>query len=147
MAQLNAAGGGSAAKAIFTRQGTTPYAANDVVGGPAAAIQFIGSPAWPDTGAVLITSAELMIDVNAVPSGMTSFRLYLYSATPPSALATMRAGISHPAIERRSSAMSTSMHRSPLDRRSIRGSIPIAAASVGSVRKSGSPAAACSDTS
>jgi hypothetical protein len=36
---------------------------------------------------VTITSAELEIDVAAIPASMTSFRLYLYSVTPPSALA------------------------------------------------------------
>ena len=34
----------------------------------------------------MITTVELEIDVTAVPSGMTSFNLHLYSVTPPSAL-------------------------------------------------------------
>lgn len=62
---------------------TTAYTAGDVVGG---AITF------PDMGStigrdVVITTASLRIDVSAIPAGMTSFRLHLYSVTPPSALA------------------------------------------------------------
>lgn len=64
---------------------TTAYTAGDVVGPTAAAWLFpsIG----PSGGRALITSASLEVDIAAVPSGMTSFRLYLYSVTPPSALA------------------------------------------------------------
>src|SRR5437762_3328024 len=36
-------------------------------------------------GQVKITSAELEIDAAAVQAGETSYRLYLYSVTPPSA--------------------------------------------------------------
>lgn len=65
---------------------TTAYTAGDVVGATAAAITF------PDMAStigrdIIITSASLRIDVSAIPAGMTSFRLHLYSATPPSALA------------------------------------------------------------
>lgn len=60
----------------------TAYTAGDVVGG---VIQF------PDIGfkdqIVLLTSCDLRIGVSAIPSGMTSFRLYLYHSTPPSAIA------------------------------------------------------------
>jgi hypothetical protein len=64
---------------------TTAYTAGDVVGAAAAAIEFplIG----PSGGNIMITSAELEVDEAAVISGMTSFRLHLYSVTPPSALA------------------------------------------------------------
>lgn len=66
-----------------TRPGnTTPYGAGDVVGG---AITF--TSVGPSAGHVLVTTADLRIDVAAVPSGMTNFRLYLYDVTPPSALA------------------------------------------------------------
>ena len=61
---------------------TTAYTAGDVVGG-AITFASVGSSG----GHVLITSADLRIDVAAVPSGMTSFRLHLYDVTPPSALA------------------------------------------------------------
>jgi hypothetical protein len=60
----------------------TPYTAGDVVGG---VIPFYGMS--NAAGAILITSADLRIDVAAIPAGMTSFRLHLYSVTPPSALA------------------------------------------------------------
>jgi hypothetical protein len=61
----------------------TPYQGGDVVGG---VITF------PDMAStigrdIFITSADLRIDVSAVPSGMTSFTLHLYKKTPPSALA------------------------------------------------------------
>jgi hypothetical protein len=60
----------------------TPYTANDVLGG-AIAFPNIGSK-----GAhVLITDTALEIDIAAVPAGMSSFNLYLYGVTPPSALA------------------------------------------------------------
>jgi hypothetical protein len=62
---------------------TTAYTAGDVVGG---AITFKAIAPAHASG-ILITSSALRIDVTAVPSGMTSFRLHLYSATPPSALA------------------------------------------------------------
>lgn len=60
----------------------TPYTAGDVLGG-VLTISAIG----PTAGHVLLTSIDLRYDVAAIPSGMTSFRLYLYSATPPSAYA------------------------------------------------------------
>jgi len=61
---------------------TTAYTAGDVVGG---VITF--TSIGPQASAVMLTSVDLRYDVSAIPSGMTSFRLYLYSATPPSALA------------------------------------------------------------
>lgn len=68
---------------------TTAYLANDVIGptgGGTAAMTFasIGPAAG---GEVMLTTVFLEIDISAVPSGMTSFTLYLYSVTPPSALA------------------------------------------------------------
>lgn len=75
----------SVAVSITRPADTTAYAAGDVVGATAAAISF---PSISAAGAeVLITSASLEIDVSSVPSGMSSFRLYLYNVTPPSALA------------------------------------------------------------
>lgn len=73
---------------------TAIYTANDVIGigtggglttPGAAALTFanIGPAAG---GEIMLTTAKLEIDVTAIPSGMTSFRLYLYSVTPPSAL-------------------------------------------------------------
>lgn len=60
---------------------TTAYTAGDVVGGK---IEFAGLKGFPD---ILITAADLAIDVSAIPAGMTSFRLHLYDVTPPSDLA------------------------------------------------------------
>jgi hypothetical protein len=60
---------------------TTAYTAGDVVGG---AITF--TSAGPSGGYVYVTTADLRINVTAIPSGMTTFRLYLYDVTPPSAL-------------------------------------------------------------
>jgi hypothetical protein len=61
----------------------TPYTGGDVVGG---AITF--ASAGPTAGGnLIITSAELELDVTAIPAGMTSFNLYLYNVTPPSATA------------------------------------------------------------
>lgn len=66
---------------------TAQYTAGDVIGaaaGSTAALTFasIGTAAK----VIRITGVRLEIDVNAVPSGMTSFRLHLYNVTPPSAL-------------------------------------------------------------
>lgn len=61
---------------------TTAYTANDVVGG---AFKF-GLDGIP-VATLMVTSAELEIDVSAIPAGMTSFSLYLYSGPPPSAIA------------------------------------------------------------
>lgn len=67
---------------------TNAYAAGDVAGaatGSTAALTFAGiGPAAG--GSVIITTARFTNDISAVPSGMTSHRLRLYSVTPPSAL-------------------------------------------------------------
>lgn len=61
---------------------TTAYGAGDVVGG-AQSIANIG----PSASAIMITGAQLELDIAAIPSGMTSFRAHLYNVTPPSAIA------------------------------------------------------------
>ncbi len=61
---------------------TTPYAAGDVVGGP---LTFIN--VGPNSGDVLLLSLRMVLNITAIPSGMTSFTLHLYNATPPSAIA------------------------------------------------------------
>jgi hypothetical protein len=86
---LPVGGASYVASAGFTRPAdANAYTANDVVGqatGATAALRFPSS--GPAAGAeILITRAQLEIDVASVPSGMTGFRLYLYGATPPSAL-------------------------------------------------------------
>lgn len=67
---------------------TNAYTANDVIGtatGSTAALAF-ASIGPSHVAEFMVTTVELEIDITAVPSGMTSFRLYLYSVTPPSAL-------------------------------------------------------------
>lgn len=59
---------------------TTAYAANDVVGG---AFKLVDAPM---NQGLLLTTASLIVALSAIPSGMTSFHLRLYSATPPSAI-------------------------------------------------------------
>jgi len=84
---IKAAGAGG--KVSITRPNDTiAYTANDVIGtttNSTAAIEFIniGTAGKP----LIITDANLRIDAAAIPVGMTQFRLHLYSATPPSALA------------------------------------------------------------
>jgi hypothetical protein len=73
---------------------TTPaYDANDVVGATAAVWKF--NSMGPAGGKIVVTSVSLRINTTAVPAGMTSFRLYLYRATPPSALADKAAWTLH----------------------------------------------------
>lgn len=82
----NAAGTGASVALSITRPANvTAYTANDVLGAAVAALTF---PSMGPPGAdIMITSVELEVDIAAVPASMTSFRLYLYSGTPPSALA------------------------------------------------------------
>lgn len=67
---------------------TNAYAAGDVIGtgtGSAGAVlEFTNI--GPAGGVIMLTSSRLLIGLSAVPSGMTNFRLHLYSATPDSAL-------------------------------------------------------------
>lgn len=83
---LLASGAGFTSQVSITRPNdTTAYAAGDVVGATAAAITF--ASIGPAEGHIVITDADLRIDVSTIPSGMTTFRLHLYNATPTSALA------------------------------------------------------------
>lgn len=84
---MNSNGRGYTSPVTITRPAnTTPYTAGDVLGATAAAITFpLIGPA--NGGDLLITSIELEIDVTTIPAGMTTFALYFYSVTPPSALA------------------------------------------------------------
>lgn len=61
---------------------TTPYNAGDVVGGVLTLEGLTGY-----NGDILIASARLQPNIAAIPAGMTSFRLHLYTASPASALA------------------------------------------------------------
>lgn len=90
--QMNSVGRTAQASAARPAN-TTPYSAGDVIGAAdvgnaanagSAVLEFanIGNPG----GHIIVTDTDLRIDVSAAPTGMTSFRLHLYSASPPSAL-------------------------------------------------------------
>ena len=80
------AGTGYSAQINITRPANViAYTAGDVCGEALAAITFPNT--GPANGSIIITDADLRVDVAAIPAGMTSFRLHLYNATPPSALA------------------------------------------------------------
>jgi hypothetical protein len=77
----------SIAKTTKTRPANqTPYTANDVVGDSGGAV-WVFQNAGAAGQQIFITGVELEIDITAIPSGMTSFRLYLYNQSPASALA------------------------------------------------------------
>jgi hypothetical protein len=84
----SAPGAGYSASASITRPNDTNiYAAGDVIGaaaGSTAAIEFTNM--GPSGKEIMITSSALEVDVAAIPSGMSTFRLHLYNVTPPSAL-------------------------------------------------------------
>lgn len=62
---------------------TSAYTAGDVVSDSTSAPTVLTfASIGPSGGRVLITSADIRIDVSAVPSGMGIFRLHLYDAAP-----------------------------------------------------------------
>jgi hypothetical protein len=72
-----------AASTLVTRPANvTPYTANDVYG-TVFELTNIGASG----GFVFIESLDIIFNITAVPSGMSSFTLYLYDVTPPSAIA------------------------------------------------------------
>ena len=60
---------------------TNAYAAGDVVSTAAGEIMEFASVGAVDE-VVMILGSRLRVDVNAVPSGMSNFRLHLYNAAP-----------------------------------------------------------------
>lgn len=78
---------GGAAVTITRTADTNAYAAGDVIGaatGSTAAVEFSG---MGNSGSrIMITSARFAINDTGIISGETSYRLHLYSRTPPSAL-------------------------------------------------------------
>lgn len=65
---------------------TAAYTANDVIGaatGSTAAKEFTNI--GPAGGNIRILSTELEVDATALQSGESTYRLHLYSVTPPSA--------------------------------------------------------------
>lgn len=77
---------GDPSASITRTNDTNAYLANDVIGaatGSTAAIEF--ASIGPNAGSIRIIGAELRIDATAAISGETSYRLHLYSVTPPGA--------------------------------------------------------------
>lgn len=83
--QLPPTSGGSVQITITRPANTTAYSAGDVIGAAAAALTFATGMASGQR--VMIAGIDLEYDVAAIPAGMTTCRLHLYSVTPPSALA------------------------------------------------------------
>lgn len=66
----------------FTRPAnTTAYAAGDVVGSATSAIHELTGAA-SSSSFVFVQSIQLLISNTSVPSGMTGFRVHLYSSAP-----------------------------------------------------------------
>ena len=83
---VQARGQGFRSEVQFTRPAnTTAYTANDVVGSATSAIHEF-TQVGPRGGDVIVFAAELMVNLTAVPSGMSSFRLHLYSSSPTAIL-------------------------------------------------------------
>ena len=69
--------------ATITRpSNTTAYTAGDVVGDTGGSAIVTLASAGPSGGFVLLQSASLVFSDSTVPSGMGSFRIHLYSASP-----------------------------------------------------------------
>jgi hypothetical protein len=71
-----------ASKLVTRPANVTPYTANDVYGGV-----FELTNIGVSGGFIFIESLDIIFNITAVPSGMSSFTLYLYGVTPPSAIA------------------------------------------------------------
>jgi len=72
--------------AVTRPANATPYTAGDVKGGATTGwFEITGLGAANEV--VRITAAKILINVAAVPSGMTYMTLYLYNTQPPSGLA------------------------------------------------------------
>jgi hypothetical protein len=68
--------------ASFSRPANlTAYTAGDVVGSNTSAIHQLTN-AGPLGGFVLVQSVDLLIENSALPSGMSGFRLHLYTVSP-----------------------------------------------------------------
>jgi len=78
-------GAGYTGVATFTT-GTTAYAASDVVGASAANAALDFGVVGLTGGNIMVVSVELEIDSATIISGETSYNLYLYNVTPPSAI-------------------------------------------------------------
>lgn len=76
-----ATGRGAISRVTVTRPAnTTPYTANDVYG------NIIEFPSIGTAGSnILLTSVDILFALASIPSGMTSFTLFIYNVSPPSA--------------------------------------------------------------
>jgi hypothetical protein len=61
---------------------TTAYTAGDVVGDTGGSAILTLSSIGPSGGYILLQSAALIFSDSSVPSGMASFRVHLYNASP-----------------------------------------------------------------
>jgi hypothetical protein len=82
---------GATSTLSFTRTAdTTAYAAGDVIGinasGSAGSAIHTFTSVGPAGTPIVITGADLTIGLTAVPAGMSSFRLHLYTASPTAIL-------------------------------------------------------------
>jgi len=92
--RLVTSGAGYLASVAVTRpSNTTAYTAGDVIGVADAVTPANAGSAileltsiGPSGGVILLTDLDLRIDASAVPSGMTSFRLHLYTSSPTAVL-------------------------------------------------------------
>jgi hypothetical protein len=60
----------------------TPYTAYDVIGTDPATVFTFANVVKTAGNTAIITGVSLRIDVNALPTGMETFRLHLYDASP-----------------------------------------------------------------
>jgi hypothetical protein len=82
MSQKVSSVGGSASQNVTRPDDTTAYAALDVIGTAVTSVLTFTDALLQAGGHFILMGASLRVDVNAVPSGMGSFRLHLYSAAP-----------------------------------------------------------------
>lgn len=81
---LTPVSGGFISSATIQRaNNTTPYTANDVYGAAFELQNIVGSA----NGNILLTSIDIILNFATLPNGMGAFTLFLYSVTPPSAIA------------------------------------------------------------
>ena len=82
-------GSGAVTVSVTRPADTTAYTAGDVIGATTttggAVLTLSGLPSLG--GEVMLTTVQLAINTSVIPSGMTSFRMHLYNASPASALA------------------------------------------------------------
>jgi len=71
-----------AAVTITRPSNTTAYTAGDVVGDTGGSAIITLSSIGPSAGHVIIQSVSLLFSDSSVPSGMASFRVHFYSASP-----------------------------------------------------------------